>query len=249
MATLTGGYPVYGQDVGIIMLDCAFPRPPGDIGNARSFPFPVRYEILEGIPAAHLTRQEEPAAVAALIAAAQRLERAGARVILTSCGLFLRYQARLAAAVTVPVATSSVLFLPFLTGLLPPERKVGILTADASALSPALSQAGWSESGRVVIAGMEGCPVFRRTILEPGPPLELDPSRLQAEVIGVADLLLKQEPKVAALLLECTNLPPYSQTLREALGLPVFDVLDLARLLHGAVGMQTRNARPAGAPW
>lgn len=234
MAALKGGYPVYGQDVGIIMLDCAFPRPPGDIGNAHSFPFPVRYEVLEGIPAAHLIKQEEPAAVAALINAAKRLERSGARVILTSCGLFLRYQERLAAAVGVPVATSSVLLLPFLSGLMPPGRKVGVVTADAGTLSPVLAMAGWNDPGRIAIAGMEECPVFRRAILEPAPPFELDPPALQAEVIQVARQLLKSEPTVGALLLECTNLSPYSRALREAMELPVFDVIDLARLLHGA---------------
>ena len=67
MAILKGGYPTYGQPIGIIMLECAFPRPPGDIGNARSFDFPVRYEILEGILATRLTKEEEPTAVAALI--------------------------------------------------------------------------------------------------------------------------------------------------------------------------------------
>ena len=235
MAALKAGYPVYGQEVGIIMLDCPFPRPSGDIGNARSFPFPVRYEVLEGIPASHLTRQEEPAAVAALINAAQRLERSGARIILTSCGLFLRYQARLAAAVGVPVATSSVLFLPFLTALLPPGRKVGVLTADARSLSPVLATADWNTPGRVVIEGMEECPVFRGAILEPAPPYELDPLALQNEVIGVVGRFLKREPAVGVFLLECTNLSPYSRALRETFGLPVFDVIDLAGLLQRAV--------------
>ena len=234
MASLTGGYPVYGQEVGIIMLDTAFPRPPGDIGNARSFPFPVRYEVLEGVPAAALTRHEEPAAVDALIRAAQRLERSGARIILTSCGLFLRYQERLAAAVKVPVATSSVLLLPFLLALTPPGRKVGVVTADAGTLSPVLAKTGWNDARRIVIAGMEECPVFRRAILEPSPPFTLDAPALQAEVVRVAGQLVRGEPTVGALLLECTNLSPYSRALREAVGLPVFDVIDLARLLHGA---------------
>ena len=234
MASIKGGYPVYGQEVGVIMLDTAFPRPPGDIGNARSFPFPVRYEVLEGVPAAALIRHEEPAAVAALIRAAQRLERSGVKIILTSCGLFLRYQERLAAAVTVPVATSSVLLLPFLMALLPPGRKAGVLTADAGTLSPVLATAGWKDPGRIVIAGMEECPIFRRAILEPGPPFTLDAPALQAEVIRVAGQLVHDEPTVGALLLECTNLSPYSQALRETFGLPLFDVIDLARLLHGA---------------
>jgi aspartate/glutamate racemase len=234
MAAITGGYPVYGQDVGIIMLDCNFPRPPGDIGNARTFHFPVRYEVLEGIPAAHLTTQEEPAAVAALVNAAKRLERSGVRVILTSCGLFLRHQERLAAAVKVPVATSAVLLLPFLRALLPPGRKVGVLTADATTLSPILSKAGWNDPEQVVVAGMEDCPIFRRAILDPAPPFALDSLGIEREVLRVAEDLLKKEPDIAAILVECTNLPPYSRALRETFRLPLFDVIDLARLLHGA---------------
>ncbi len=231
MATLKGGYPIYGQEVGIIMLDCAFPRPPGDIGNARSFPFPVRYEVLEGIPACHLIRQEEPAAVAALVKAAQRLERLGVRSILTSCGLFLRYQARLAAAVSVPVATSPLVLLPFLLALLPSTRKVGVVTADAKLLMPVLDEMGWIREPRVALEGMEECPVFCRTILEPVPPFELDPPALQGELIRVVGQLLEREPAVGILLLECTNLSPYSRALREAFGYPVFDVIELAHLL------------------
>ncbi len=234
MALLKGGYPVYGQEVGIIMLDCAFPRPPGDIGNARSFLFPVRYEVLAGVPASRLIREEEPTAIAALIAAARRLEQAGVKIILTSCGLFLRYQERLAEAVRVPVATSAVLLLPFLTALLPPGRKVGVVTADASTLSPVLAKTGWDSPERIAVGGMEACPIFRRMILEPDPPADLDTLALQGEVVGVVDQLLKRESSVGALLLECTNLPPYRQALRETFGLPVFDVIDLACLLQRA---------------
>ena len=236
MPMLQGGYATYGQSVGIIMLDCAFPRPVGDIGNARSFPFPVRYEVLEGIAAARLTREEEPTAVAALIQAAQRLERAGVKIILTSCGLFLRYQARLAEAVRVPVATSSVLLLPFLATLLPPSRKVGILTADARTLAPVLERAGWNDPGRVAVEGMEDHPIFRRAILEPAPPYALDSHAVQGEVIQAVQGLLEREPAVALLLVECTNLSPYSRSLREAFGLPVFDVTDMACLLQRAAG-------------
>lgn len=234
MAILKGGYPTYGQPIGIIMLECAFPRPPGDIGNARSFDFPVRYEILEGILAARLTKEEEPTAVAALIQAAQRLERSGVRAILTSCGLFFRYQARLAAAVNVPVATSTVLFLPFLTALLPPDRKIGILTADARTLAPLLALEEPSDANRIALAGMEDRPAFRRAVFKSAPPFELDPQALQAEVLDAADALLKREPTVGGFLIECTNLSPYSRALREAFGLPVFDVIDLAYLLQRA---------------
>jgi hypothetical protein len=234
MPILRGGHATYGQPVGIIMLDCAFPRPPGDIGNARSFPFPVRYEVLKGIPAARLTREEEPNAVAALIRAAERLELSGARVILTSCGLFLRYQERLAAAVKVPVATSAVLLLPFLATLLPLGRKVGILTADASTLAPVLARDGRFDAARFVLAGLEDRPVFRRAILDAGPPFTMDTEALQAEFLDAAGHLLALKPALGAFLIECTNLSPYSGALRARFGLPVFDAIDLACLLQRA---------------
>jgi hypothetical protein len=244
----SGGYATYGQDVGIIMLDCAFPRPVGDVGNARSFPFPVRYEVLEGIPAGDLTKREEPAAVAALLRAAQRLERAGTKVILTSCGLFLRYQARLAAAVSVPVATSSVLLLPFLTALFPAPQRIGVLTADAGSLAPVLARAAWHDPSRIVLASMDEGAVFRRTILEPVPPFHYDPAALEAEVLATARSLLDRQPPLTALLVECTNLSPYSPALRHALSRPVFDVLDVARLLRGAVHTQGWPGHPGGRP-
>jgi len=238
MTEIAGGHPFYGQEVGIIILDSRFPRAPGDIGNARSFPFPVRYEVLEGIPPVHLIRQEEPSAVAALIAAAKRLERSGVRVILTSCGLFVRYQERLAASVGVPVATSAVVLLPMLRTLLPAGRKIGVLTADATVLSPVLTKMGWDDPGRVVVAGMEDCPAFRAAIsFGPVPPPELNPGRVQDEVNQVVRSLLTRDPDVGAILVECTNLPPYSRGLREAFRLPVLDVIDLAVLLQRAVAV------------
>ena len=45
---VTGGKNVYGESIGILMLDTKFPRIPGDIGNALTFPFPVRYRKVSG---------------------------------------------------------------------------------------------------------------------------------------------------------------------------------------------------------
>jgi hypothetical protein len=40
---------------------------------------------------------------------------------------------------------------------------------------------------------------------------------------------------VAALVLECTNLPPYAARIQQATGLPVWDAIGLVRWVHGAV--------------
>ena len=42
-----GGRAIYGETVGILVLDTKFPRLPGDVGNATTFGFPVRYKVVD----------------------------------------------------------------------------------------------------------------------------------------------------------------------------------------------------------
>ena len=46
--TAKGGKAVYGAAVGILMLEARFPRIPGDVGNAATWPFPVLYKVIRG---------------------------------------------------------------------------------------------------------------------------------------------------------------------------------------------------------
>ena len=43
---VAGGKAVYGAAVGILMLEARFPRIPGDMGNALTWPFPVHYKVV-----------------------------------------------------------------------------------------------------------------------------------------------------------------------------------------------------------
>ena len=54
------------------------------------------------------------------IAAAQDLVDLGAEAITTNCGFLSLFQAELAAAVGVPVATSSLMQVPWVQAMLPP---------------------------------------------------------------------------------------------------------------------------------
>jgi Asp/Glu/hydantoin racemase len=46
---------------------------------------------------------------------------------------------------------------------------------------------------------------------------------------------VERHPEVGAIVLECTNMPPYAAPIREATGLPVFDITTLIRLVHAAL--------------
>ena len=48
MSKVRGGQNIFGFTVGVLMLDTRFPRIPGDMGNAATFPFPVRYHRVSG---------------------------------------------------------------------------------------------------------------------------------------------------------------------------------------------------------
>ena len=132
-----GGYNLYGFSVGILMLDTRFPRIPGDMGNATTFPFPVRYHRVQGASPELVVRQGSRELLPAFIAGAKFLEREGVQAITTNCGFLAKFQREIAAAVTVPVFTSSLMLVPMVHRMLPPGKAVGIMTVDASSLTPA----------------------------------------------------------------------------------------------------------------
>ena len=112
-----GGYNLYGFSVSILMLDTRFPRIPGDMGNATTFPFPVRYHRVQGASPELVVRQGSRELLPAFIAGAKFLEQ-GVQAITTNCGFLAKFQREIAAAVTVPVFTSSLMLVPMVHRML-----------------------------------------------------------------------------------------------------------------------------------
>lgn len=209
--------------LGILMLDTRFPRIEGDIGNPASFDFPVIYRRLEGIgPAdAVAAHPDRPRVMKALAANAQELAHEGAVGISTSCGFLALFQAELEQVSPVPVATSALMLIPTLAG-----RTVGVITASARHLTPA-HFAAVGAAGDTPVQGMPEDGAFGATFLRNGDTL--DRTAVERETIAAGRSLVQRHPDVDAIVLECTNLPPYKNALQQALGLPVHDVLDLLR--------------------
>ena len=223
-----GGRNVYGVPVGILMTQSRFPRIPGDAGNARTWPFPVLYRIVPGAGPGRVVRSgPDPAVLGPFADAARELEAAGVDVVTTNCGFLVLLQRELQATLRVPFLSSSLLQVPWVAGLLPPGRRVGVLTVERRSLTRAhLAAAGIDDALGVPVVGMdETAGYFTETILGDQP--ELDVARARAEHEDAARLLLERHPDVGAIVLECTNMPPYAEAIRRVTGLPTYDVRTL----------------------
>lgn len=233
--------------LGILMLDTAFPRIRGDVGNPASYPFPVQLAIVPGAGSLDIVRDGRPSPdlASGFLSAAQHLADNGAQALISSCGFLVSLQAEIAQAVSIPVMLSALSLHPFLKTL-HGGRPIGILTASAPNLGPmALKAAGIADSDTGLIAGLEGSTAFRTAILankaEQG---GLDAHAIAHDVVDRARELLRLQPDMACFLLECGNLPPYAADIRAATGKPVYSILD------GAVLMMRASAHSrAGSSW
>ncbi len=216
-----GGKAVYGANIGILMLEARFPRIPGDMGNALSWPFPVHYRVVRGASPERVVRHRAEGLLDAFIYAGRELVADGADGITTNCGFLSLFQAELAEALAVPVAASSLMQAALIQATLAPGRRVGILTISAEALTPEhLAKAGVPEGTPVM--GTEGGAEFTRVILGDEPRLDVAAAR--ADMIEAARALTAAHPDLGAILLECTNMVPYAADVRAATGLPVHSI-------------------------
>ncbi|MBV8934963.1 MAG: aspartate/glutamate racemase family protein, partial [Alphaproteobacteria bacterium] len=130
-----GGKTLYGAAVGILMLETRFPRIPGDMGNAETWPFPILYKVVPGASPRRVVCEKAAGLLDEFLVGADELVRHGADGITTTCGFLSLYQREIAAHVRVPVATSSLMQVPFIERVLPPGKRVGVLTVSAANLT------------------------------------------------------------------------------------------------------------------
>ena len=221
-----------GAFLGVLMLETCFPRILGDIGNADSFEFPVRHAVVEGASPQRVVRDSDASLLSPFIDAGRALVKQGACAIATSCGFLVLFQRELSEALPVPVWTSSLLLLPELQAALPPGRRVGVITIDADSLGRAHLHAAGADASTTPIEGVTpGCSLQRSLL---GNLATLDEAQAARDVVAAGRRLAARCPEVAALVLECTNMPPYAAALRQATGLPVHDITTLIAARFGA---------------
>jgi Asp/Glu/hydantoin racemase len=233
MTKAVGGKNIFGYPIGILMLKSRFPRIPGDIGNATTWDFPVLYKVVEKATPDNVVRQGARGLLDSFIAGAQELEKEGVRAVTTNCGFLALFQKEMASAVNVPVFTSSLMQVPLVYSMLKPSQKVGIVTIHSRSLTREHLSSVGADMAPHVIMGTEGEEEFSRAIL--GDEIELDVEKSEGEVTRVARQLVSDHPEVGAIVLECTNMPPYAAAVQKETGLPVFDIFTLITWVYHAV--------------
>ncbi len=218
--------------IGVLLLDTRFPRIPGDIGNAASYPYPTRFRVVRGATVPRIvTRDLDRTLLEPFVDEARQLEQAGVRAITTSCGFLVLFQDELAKRLRVPFFASSLLQIPLVYRMV--QRPIGILTASAAALTQEhVRAAGVDASMPVLVAGLEDAPAFASAILRDGPVL--DREVVEREVVAAAESLARREPDIGAFVCECHNLAPYGPAIQRATGRPVFDIFSLIALVAQA---------------
>ena len=231
---LQGGRNIYGFPIGVLGLDSSFAKIPGHIKNATTFDFPVIYKIVKGARVPELLGQPDRSHLKPFIEAARELEQEGVLAITGSCGFMAVFQREIADAVDIPVYISSLIQIPMVSRMRGGNRKVGVVVASKDGLTPDHLRAVGAEGVSMCIAGMEGKREFWDVIIEQKRQ-ELDISKLEAEVVSVATYLVQENPDIGALVLECTDMPPFAHLIQKAVNLPVFDLITLTTMVYNAV--------------
>ena len=230
--TQKNGQYVTGYAVGILYLDeNNYPVIPGNVANCYTYNFPVQYKIIPGCTGQALLNGDRTL-LDSIIQTAKQFQSEGAKAITAACGFFGLFQSEVAEALDIPVYLSSLVQIPWIETGLKPNQKIGVLTAYEAGLTASLFQScGVTNTDRLVIGDLSKEEEFSAIVEGRG---SFDNEKLRKEVVQKAIELVKSDPHIAAILLECSDLPPYAYDIQKAVQLPVYDYISLIRWVHFA---------------
>lgn len=207
----------------------------GNSTNADSYDFPVLFCRVKGANIHTILENPSRSILEKMIGEAENMASNGISAITTSCGFNAIFQKELADALDVPVFTSSLLQAPFVYQILGKRFEIGVITAKKSALKEDhFRAAGITPDIPIKVFGLEECPEWNKIFVAPDEDVDLDVIR--TEVIETAMKAVEENPRIGAFIMECTDLPPFSQAIRETTGRLVFDFITLVNYVNKALG-------------
>ncbi|MFW2367208.1 MAG: aspartate/glutamate racemase family protein [Desulforhopalus sp.] len=207
----------------------------GNSTNPLTYPFPVIFKKVGGANYHSVLVSPDARLIGTMVTAAESMIDQGVKAIITSCGFNAIFQKELADALKVPVYTSALLQIPFIRASLG-RKKLLVITASKQDLRPDHFHAvGVVDMQGIHIYGMEEMPEWGKISRSPDEPISL--KKVGDEVVSLASAAKQEHPDLGAVLLECTDLPPFADAVRKAVDLQVYDLLTMVALIHKSFSM------------
>lgn len=198
----------------------------GNSTNPASYPFPVRLVEVKGACVETVITHPSKELLQRMTAICRQLKEEGIQAVTTSCGFNAIFQKELADNAGIPVFTSALLQVPFAQAMVGRNHSVGVITANRASLTRAHMEAcNITDDMNLFVMGLEDAPQWRKIFDQPDTPFDMD--AVSEEILGVARREAKEHPDLGAIVLECTDLPPYAARIRQELNVPVFDINSL----------------------
>ncbi|KAL3457655.1 hypothetical protein BJX64DRAFT_292892 [Aspergillus heterothallicus] len=223
--------------IGFLAVECFFYRPAGDAFNENTWAFPIIRELAQGSKEGVLVSKGDYSEefLSGFIEAGKKLAERGAVGIITSCGFLAQAQPILASRLPIPVATSSLLQIPSILAFLPPTQTIGIITYNAAELGPLhFERLGIppSSAARCHIIGAPAGGSLQGLVRGQIPYNHDD---IENEMIDAAKEIVRKHSDIGAIVLECTQMPVYAETVQKAVNLPVYDVFTMASWFYSGL--------------
>jgi len=213
--------------LGVIRLDYDYPPAPGDIDSPQSFGYDVFYRVVPGLTfemcqSGRLT----PGVEKEFVEGIDWLVSQGVTGITGDCGFMMYFQSLARRNTVKPVFMSALAQLPGVTCAFNQHELIAVFTANSETLKPMRNlikdECGVDpEERRFVIVGCQDVPGFE-AVAAGG---KVNVQKVTPGMVQLAKETLIKFPKIRAILLECTELPPYADALRASTRLPVYDAI------------------------
>ena len=214
---------------GLVQLE----KLPGNSTNPDTFEFPVKYSRIKGANIHTIFENPSQKVLKNMVGEAYKMTEKGIRAITTSCGFNAIFQRELAESVPVPVFTSSLMQIPIVQNMLSRKQSVGVITAKKSALTEKhLESVGIENPDSIYIQGLETYAEWDKIFSSPND--DIDISTVENDVVNLACSMMKMA-NIGAFILECTDLPPFANSIRKVTGCPVFDFVTLTNFVYQAI--------------
>jgi len=219
--------------LGVVRLDYDYPPALGDIDHPGSYAYDVFYRAVPGLTFA-MCQNAVPKTGTPLpddvmkgfVEAIKYLDQdKNVSGITADCGFFFNLQDEARKHTKKPVFMSSLCAAPSVAAAYAKDELIAIFTANKAHLEPMRAEIKEAcgidpEDKRFVIVDCLHVPGFGQAV-DVGDKVDI--AVATPNIVKLAQDTVKANPQLRAIIFECTELPPYSDAVREATGLPVFD--------------------------